>query len=64
LEAKLIGDRTLQYGAPFGATVQPADGDRRTTIEVTQGGEWHETLEVWHAGRWHKVEESVLKRVK
>ena len=64
LEAKLIGDRTLQYGMPFSVTLQPADGNRRTSIEVTEGGEWHETLEVWDGGRWYKVEESILKRVK
>lgn len=64
LEAKLIRDRTLQYGTPFSVTLQPAEGNRRTTIEVTEGGEWHETLEVWQTDRWYKVEESILKRVK
>ena len=64
LEAKLIGNRTLQYGMPFSVTLQPADGNRRTTIEVTESGEWRETLEVWRTDRWHKVEESILKRVK
>ncbi len=64
LEAKLIRDRALQYGMPFSVTLQPADGNRRTTIEVTEGGEWHETLEVWNRDRWYKVEESILKRVK
>jgi hypothetical protein len=64
LEAKLIRDRTLQYGMPFSATLQPADGNRRTTIEVTESGEWRETLEVWNTDRWYKVEESILKRVK
>jgi hypothetical protein len=64
LEAKLIGDRTLQYGMPFSVTVQPADGYRRTTIEVTESGEWHQMLEVWETDRWIKVEESILKRVK
>ena len=64
LEAKLVGDRSLQYGMPFSVSIRPADGSRRTTIEVTRGGEWHETLEVWKTDRWYKVEESILKRVK
>jgi len=64
LEAKLIGDRSLQYGMPFSVTLQPTEGNRRTTIEVTQSGEWHETIEVWKTGRWYKAEESILKRVK
>ena len=64
LEAKLIGDRTLQYGMPFTVTLQPANGNRRTTIEVTDGGEWHETLEEWNRDTWYKVEESILKRVR
>lgn len=64
LEAKLVRDRVLQYGMPFSVTLQPSDGNRRTSIEVTEGGEWRETLEVWNSDRWHKVEESILKRVK
>ena len=64
LEAKLVRDRTLQYGMPFSVALQPADGSRRHTIEVTEGGEWHETLEVWQTDRWYKVEESILKKVK
>ena len=64
LEAKLIGAKTLQYGMPFSVTLEPSDGNRRTTIEVTEGGEWHETLEAWSKGSWHKAEESVLKKVK
>jgi len=63
LEAKLIHNRTFQYGMPFSITLQPADGNRRTTIEVTSG-EWREMLEVWKTDSWHKVEESTLKRVK
>ena len=62
LEAKLIDARTLQYGMPFSVTVEPSDGNRRTTIEVTESGEWHETLEVWRKGSWYKAEESVLKK--
>lgn len=64
LEAKLVHDRTLQYGIPFSITSQPADGNRKTTIELTEGGEWHEILEVWHNDKWYKVEESYLKRVR
>ncbi len=64
LEAKLIDARTLQYGMPFSVTIEPSDGNRRTTIKVNEGGEWHETLEVWDRGRWYKIEESTLKRVK
>ncbi len=64
LEAKLIRDKALQYGMPFSITLQPADGNRRTTIELTEGGEWRETLEIWQADRWYKAEESILKKVK
>jgi len=64
LEAKLLGDRTLQYGVPFSVPVEPVNGDRKTTIEVNENGEWHETLEVWWRDRWYKFEESILKRVK
>lgn len=64
LEAKLTGDRTLEYGMPFSVTSRPADGSRRTTVEVTQSGDWHETLEVWKTDRWFKAEESILKKVK
>jgi hypothetical protein len=42
----------------------PHDGTRKTTIEITEGGEWHQTLEVWKEGRWFKSEESFLKKVK
>lgn len=64
LEAKLIREKALQYGMPFSITLQPADGNRRTTIEVTESGEWLETLEVWQTDRWYKVEEAILKKVK
>jgi hypothetical protein len=64
LEAKLVGDQTLQYGMPFNITIRPENGYRKTTIRVTKEGEWQETLEVWYRGRWNKVEESVLRRVK
>lgn len=64
LEANLIDVRTFQSGVPFTATVPLKNGARRTTIKVTESGEWHETLEVWKIDRWYKVEESVLRRVK
>ena len=62
-EAKLLSEKTFQYGMPFSITVKPADGNRKTTIEVKENGEWHETVEVWHKGKWYKSEESILKRV-
>ena len=64
LEAKLIDVRTLQYGIPFTVTVALPNGARRTTIKITESGEWHQTLDVWKIDRWYRVEESVLKRVK
>ena len=64
LEAKLVGDKTLQYGIPFSVSFEPSEGNRRATIQITDAGEWHETLEVWHLGRWSLVEESTLKRIK
>ena len=64
LEARLVRDKALQYGVPFNHTFEPSNGNRRTTIEITAAGEWHETLEVWYAGRWYTVEESALKKVK
>jgi hypothetical protein len=64
LEAKLIDVRTFQYGIPFTVTVALPNGARRTTIKMTESGEWHETLDVWKIDRWYRVEESVLKRVK
>jgi hypothetical protein len=37
----------------------------RTTIEVTEGGEWHETLQFWNAtDGWMTLEELALKRMK
>jgi hypothetical protein len=62
IEAKLIGDRTLQYGIPFSVPFQPTERHRRTTIQITDAGEWNETLEIWHLGRWFLVEESILKK--
>lgn len=64
LEAKLIDVRTFQYGIPFTVTVALPNGARRTTIKITESGEWHQTLDVWKIDRWYRVEESVLKRVK
>ena len=64
LEAKLIDVRTFQFGMPFSVALQPEDGYRRTTIRVSEAGEWHEKIEEFFSGRWFVVEESVLKRVK
>jgi hypothetical protein len=64
LEAKLVDARTFQYGVPYTVEARLPNGARRTTIEVTEGGEWHETLEVWKIDRWYKVEEAFLRRVK
>ena len=64
LEAKLIGDRTFQYGMPFSAVIPPNEGNRKITIRVTDTGEWHETIEEWFEGEWFVMEESTLKKVK
>jgi hypothetical protein len=64
LEAKLVADKTLQYGIPFSIAFEPSERNRRTTIQITDAGEWHETLEIWHLGRWFLVEESTLTKVK
>jgi hypothetical protein len=64
LEAKLIEARTLQYGMPFTVMALPSNGYRKTTIKVTEDGEWHETIEVWYRDDWFKAEESILKKVK
>ena len=64
LEAKLVADKTLQYGIPFSVAFEPSERNRRTTIQITDAGEWHETLEIWHLGRWFLVEESTLKKIK
>lgn len=64
LEAKLIDVRTFQYGIPFTVRLALPNGARRTTIKVTESGEWHQTLDVWKIDRWYRVEESVLKKMK
>ena len=64
LEAKLIADRTFQYGMPFSVALQPEEGYHRTTIRIDDAGEWHETIEEFIQGRWFVIEQSVLKRVK
>ena len=64
LEAKLIGERTFQFGMPFSAIIQPKEGNRKTTIRVTENGEWHETIEEFLDGEWFVMEESTLKRIK
>lgn len=64
LEAKLIDVRTFQYGIPFTVKVTIPNGARRTTIKVTENGEWHQTLEVWKIDRWYQAEESILRKAK
>jgi hypothetical protein len=64
LEAKLVAEKTLQYGIPFSVAFEPSEQNRRTTIQITDAGEWHETLEIWHLGRWLLVEESTLTKIK
>jgi hypothetical protein len=64
LEAALIDVRTFQFGVPFTVKMLLPNGARRTTIKVTESGEWNETLEVWKIDRWYKVEESILRKVK
>ena len=64
LEAKLIGDKTLQFGVPFSVPFEPERGNERTTIRITDAGEWHETYEVWYGGNWFAVKKSILKKVK
>lgn len=58
--ARLIEPRTLQWEKPSPGSVA------RTTIRITEGGEWHETLEFRTGGAdgWFKAQESVLKKVK
>ena len=58
-EAKLIEPRTLQWEK------QSTGSIARTTIKVTEDGEWHETLEfLLGKDGWFKYQESILKRVK
>lgn len=64
IEAKLVAERTLQYGMPFSVTLEPEQGNRKTTIRVTQAGQWEETLEVWERGKWYIVEQAILTKVK
>ena len=64
LEAKLIKDKTFQFGVPFSVAFEPERGNMRTTIRVTDTGDWHEIQEVWYGGNWFVVKKSILKRVK
>jgi hypothetical protein len=64
LEAKLIDVKTFQLGVPFTVNVVLPNGARRTTIKITESGEWNETLDVWKIDRWYRVEESTLRKVK
>lgn len=64
LEAKLIDDKTFQFGVPFSVPFEPERGNQRTTIRITDAGEWHETQELWYAGNWFVVKKSILKKVK
>lgn len=58
-KAKLIDSQTLRWEMEF-----YGGNDTRTTIKVTEDGEWHETLELLLTTGWFKAEESVIKRVK
>lgn len=64
LEAKLIDGKTFQFGVPFSVPFEPERGNQRTTIRITDAGEWHETNEIWYAGNWFVVKKSILKKVK
>jgi hypothetical protein len=64
LEAKLIADKTFQFGVPFSVPFEPERRNQRTTIRITDAGEWHETNEIWYAGNWFVVKKSLLKKVK
>jgi hypothetical protein len=57
-EVRLPEPRTFQL------VLHTRDGMVRTTIRVTEGGEWHETLEFLRSGGWFKSQETTLKRVK
>ena len=57
-EAKLLEPRTLQL------ITHTSDGMARTTIKVTEDGEWHETFELLLSEGWYKAQETFLKKVK
>jgi hypothetical protein len=64
LAAYLVDARTFQYGVPLTVTGPLPNGARRTTIKVSESGEWNEIIDVWKTDRWYKVEESILMKVK
>lgn len=57
-EAKLPEPRTLQL------ITHTQSGMSRTTIKVTEDGQWHETYEVLLSEGWFKFHETFLKKVK
>jgi hypothetical protein len=57
-EAKFLEPRTLQL------ITHTPDGMGRTTIEVTEDGQWHETFELLLSEGWFKVQETILKKVR
>lgn len=57
-EVKLLGPRTFQW------VLHTRDGMLRTTIRVSEEGEWHEARESLLSDGWFKSQEAVLKRVK
>lgn len=57
-EVKFLEPRTLQL------ITHTSDGMGRTTIKVTEDGEWHETFELLVSEGWFKFQETFLKKVK
>jgi hypothetical protein len=57
-EANLVGPRTFQL------IVHTPAGMGRTTIKVTEDGQWLQTVELLLAEGWFKLQETTLKKVK